>query len=200
VSGRFSEQKERMLRGELYLAADAELVADSRRCRELLARFNDLEATDDERAQVLAKLLGRLGEGAQVRPPLQMDYGYQTTVGRGTFINVGAVILDVGRVTIGADVQIGPNVQLLTPTHPLEPEVRRTGLEAAEPITIEDNVWLGGGVIVCPGVTIGRDTVVGAGSVVTKDLPPGVLAVGNPAHVIRRLTKEPIATQEAPEP
>ena len=116
-----------------------------------------------------------------------MDYGYQTTIGAGTFINAGAVILDVGRVTIGADVQIGPNVQLLTPTHPLEPELRRSGAEAAEPITIGDNVWLGGGVIVCPGVSIGRDTVVGAGAVVTRDLPAGVLAVGNPARVIRQL-------------
>jgi len=188
MSRRFSEQKERMLRGELYLARDPELQADSRRCRELLARFNDLGADDAERAVALADLVGSLGEGVHVRPPLQMDYGFQTTIGSGTFINAGAVILDVGRVAIGADVQIGPNVQLLTPTHPLDPDVRRTGLEAAEPITIEDNVWLGGGVIVLPGVTIGRDTVVGAGAVVAKDLPPAVLAVGNPARVIRALT------------
>jgi maltose O-acetyltransferase len=183
-----SEMKERMLRGELYLARDPELQADSRHCAELLARFNDLQADDVQRAETLADLLGSIGEGAVIRPPLQMDYGYQTTIGAGTFINVGAVILDVGRVTIGADVQVGPNVQLLTPTHPLDPEARRSGLEAAEPITIEDNVWLGGGVIVLPGVTIGRDTVVGAGAVVAKDLPPGVLAVGNPARVIRALT------------
>ena len=187
MNGRFSEQKERMLRGELYLARDPELEADARRCTQLLARFNDLHADDAERAATLAELLGSLGEGAVIRPPLHMDYGYQTMIGPGTFINVGAVILDVGRVSIGADVQIGPNVQLLTPTHPLDPEVRRSGLEAAEPITIEDNVWLGGGVIVCPGVTIGRDTVVGAGAVVTKNLPPGVLAVGNPARVMRAL-------------
>lgn len=96
-------------------------------------------------------------------------------------------ILDVARVPIGADVQLGPNVQILTPTHPLDPEIRRQALEAAEPITIEDNVWLGGGVIVLPGVTIGRDTVVGAGAVVTKSLPPGVVAVGNPARVLRSL-------------
>ena len=177
-----------MLRGELYLARDPELEADASRCSALLARFNDINADDTDRTDALAELLGSLGDGAVIRAPLQMDYGYQTTVGPRTFINVGAVILDVGRVTIGADVQIGPNVQLLTPTHPLDPEVRRTGLEAAEPITIEDNVWLGGGVIVCPGVTIGRDTVVGAGAVVTKDLPPGVLAVGNPARVARALT------------
>ncbi len=188
MTGRFSEQKDRMLRGELYLARDPELEADARHCAELLARFNDLQTDAADRGRILAELLGSVGDGVTIRPPLQMDYGYQTTVGARTFINVGAVILDVGRVSIGADVQLGPNVQLLTPTHPLDPEVRRSGLEAAEPITIEDNVWLGGGVIVCPGVTIGRDTVVGAGAVVTKDLPSGVLAVGNPARVVRALT------------
>jgi maltose O-acetyltransferase len=183
-----SEQKTRMLAGELYHAHDPELVADAQRCHRLLRRYNATGAEDgEERAAILRQLLGSVGEGVDVRPPLYMDYGYQTTIGAGSFINSGAVILDVGRVTIGADVQIGPNVQLLTPTHPLEPELRRSGAEAAEPITIGDNVWLGGGVIVCPGVSIGRDTVVGAGAVVTRDLPPGVLAVGNPARVVRDL-------------
>jgi maltose O-acetyltransferase len=183
-----SEQKDRMLAGELYHANDPELRADALRCDRLLRRFNATGADDvEERATILAELLGSIGEGVVVRPPLAMDYGYQTTIGDGTFINGGAVILDVGRVAIGADVQIGPNVQLLTPTHPLEPALRRTGVEAAEPITIGDNVWLGGGVIVCPGVTIGRDTVVGAGAVVTRDVPPGVLAVGSPARVVREL-------------
>lgn len=177
-----------MLRGELYHAADPDLRADSLRCAQLLERFNATDVTDaPERRMVLTALLAGLGEDVTIRPPLQMDYGYQTSIGARTFINSGAVILDVGRVRIGADVQIGPNVQLLTPTHPLDPEVRRTGAEAAEPIAIEDNVWLGGGVIVCPGVTIGRDTVVGAGAVVTEDLPARVLAVGNPARVIRHL-------------
>jgi maltose O-acetyltransferase len=176
-----SEQKDRMLSGELYLADDPELRADA-----LLARFNATRATDvDERRRILTDLLGELGEGTVIRPPLFMDYGYQTSVGSGTFINFNCVILDVGRVWIGADVQIGPNVQILTPTHPIDPEQRRSGLEAAKPITIEDNVWLGGGAIVLAGVTIGRDTVVGAAAVVTKDLPPGVVAVGNPARVIR---------------
>jgi maltose O-acetyltransferase len=183
-----SEQKDRMLAGELYHANDPELRADALRCDRLLRRFNATGADDvEERATILGELLGSIGEGVVVRPPLAMDYGYQTTIGDGTFINGGAVILDVGRVAIGADVQIGPNVQLLTPTHPLEPALRRTGVEAAEPITIGDNVWLGGGVIVCPGVTIGRDTVVGAGAVVTRDVPPGVLAVGSPARVVREL-------------
>jgi maltose O-acetyltransferase len=181
-----SEQKDRMLSGELYLADDPELRADAVRCDALLARFNATRATDvDERRRILTDLLGELGEGTVIRPPLFMDYGYQTSVGSGTFINYNCVILDVGRVRIGADVQIGPNVQILTPTHPIDPEQRRSGLEAAKPITIEDNVWLGGGAIVLAGVTIGRDTVVGAAAVVTKDLPPGVVAVGNPARVIR---------------
>jgi maltose O-acetyltransferase len=183
-----SEQKDRMLRGELYLAADPEIQADAARCGRLLERYNATSVSDlDARRAILAELLGEVGEGVVIRPPLVMDYGSQTTIGARTFVNAGAVILDVGRVRIGSDVQIGPNVQLLTPTHPLDPDVRRTGLEAAEPITIEDNVWLGGGVIVCPGVTVGHDTVVGAGAVVTKDLPARVVAVGNPARVIREL-------------
>ena len=165
-----SEQKERMLAGELYRANDPDLRADSERCDRLLRRYNATGAEDrGERAAILRELLGSVGEHVDIRPPLAMDYGYQTSIGPGTFINSGTVILDVGRVTIGADVQIGPNVQLLTPTHPLEPELRRSGAEAAEPITI------------------GQDTVVGAGAVVTRDLPPGVLAVGNPARVIRSL-------------
>jgi maltose O-acetyltransferase len=178
-----------MLRGELYIADDPELQADAERCDRLLAAYNATRAADlGERRRILEELLGGIGEGTVIRPPLQMDYGYQTTIGARTFLNMGVVILDVARVVIGDDVQIGPNVQVLTPTHPLDAEQRRSKLEAAEPITIGDNVWLGGGVIVCPGVTIGRDTVVGAGAVVTRDLPPGVLAVGNPARVIRSLT------------
>jgi maltose O-acetyltransferase len=183
-----SEEKARMLRGELYRASDPELRADAERSHRLLERYNATGVAEPgERATILRELLGELGDGVVIRPPLVMDYGYQTSIGAGTFINAGAIILDVGRVTIGADVQIGPNIQLLTPTHPLEPELRRTGAEAAEPITIGDNVWLGGGVIVCPGVTIGSDTVVGAGAVVTRDLAAGVLAVGNPARALRSL-------------
>jgi maltose O-acetyltransferase len=177
-----------MLRGEHYVASDPELVAEAARCHRLLERFNATGIDDEaERETILRELLADVGEGVVIRPPLRMDYGYQTTIGARTFINVGAVILDVARVTIGADVQVGPNVQLLTPTHPLDPALRRSGVEAAEPISIGDNAWLGGGVIVCPGVSIGADTVVGAGAVVTGDLPAGVLAVGTPARVIRTL-------------
>ncbi|HEX3732559.1 MAG TPA: sugar O-acetyltransferase [Mycobacteriales bacterium] len=180
--------KERMLAGELYIHADPELVAEALRAEQLSGRFNTSDAADlEERQKALIELLGNVGENVEVRPPLRVDFGYQISIGSGTFINYGAVLLDVAKIVIGADVQIGPNVQLLTPTHPIEPELRRAKWEAAKPITIGDNVWLGGGVIVCPGVTIGENAVVGAGAVVTRDLPANVVAVGNPARAIREL-------------
>jgi maltose O-acetyltransferase len=180
--------RERMLAGDLYIADDARLAADSLRAMRLLEQFNRSAAdAPEERQRLLCELLGTLGEGAVVRPPFYCDYGYQTHLGARSFANFGLVALDVARITIGEDVQIGPNVQLLTPTHPIEAELRRAKWEAAKPITIGNNVWLGGGVIVCPGVTIGDNTVVGAGAVVVKDLPARVVAVGNPARVIRRL-------------
>ncbi|RBM11940.1 sugar O-acetyltransferase [Streptomyces sp. PT12] len=181
-------QKERMLAGEPYIADDPDLAADALRGARLAERFNATGAADRAvRLAALTELLGEVGEGVEVRPPLQVDYGYQISIGPRTFVNCGAVMLDVARITIGADVQIGPNVQLLTPTHPVDPEPRRQKWEAAKPITIGDNVWLGGGVIVCPGVTIGENTVVGAGAVVTRDLPPNVVAMGNPARVSRTI-------------
>ncbi len=184
-------QKERMLAGEPYLADDPELVAERTHAALLTERFNASSVADPEaRAELLAALLGEIGEGVEIRPPLQVDYGYQTSVGPRTFVNFGAVFLDVARVSIGADGQIGPNVQFLTATHPIEPEARRARWEGAEPITVGDNVWLGGGVIICPGVTIGDDCVIGAGSVVTRDIPPGVVAVGNPARVLRKVSGE----------
>lgn len=180
-----------MLAGEWYLADDPELVAGAERARVLSERFNSAEALDREgRRKVLAELLGEVGEEVAVRPPLQVDYGSHITIGAGTFVNFGAILLDCAPITIGADVQLGPNVQLLTPIHPLEAKPRRDKWEAAKPITLGDNVWLGGGVIVCPGVTIGENTVVGAGSVVTRDLPANVVAVGNPARVKRELPVE----------
>jgi len=137
--------------------------------------------------EVLGDLLGSLGESTVIRPPLYVDYGVHIRVGARTFVNFGLVALDVAEITIGDDVQIGSNVELLTPVHPLEPGPRRNKLEAAKPIRVGNNVWLGGGAIVCPGVSIGENTVVGAGAVVTKDLPANVLAVGNPARAIREV-------------
>jgi maltose O-acetyltransferase len=180
--------RERMLAGELYLADDPVLAEEQARAATLLDRFNQTGVDDAaERRGLLLGLLGQLGEGSEIKPPLRCDYGYRIRVGARTFVNYGLVALDVASIEIGDDVQIGPNVQLLTPTHPLEPDARRAKWEAAEPIAIEGNVWLGGGVIVLPGVTIGENTVVGAGSIVTRDLPPNVVAAGNPARVVRSI-------------
>ena len=175
-------QRERMLAGDLYLADDPELRAMALRARELEEQFNQ----SPERA-ILEELLGALGPGTEVRPPFHCDYGSHIRIGARVFANCGLVALDVAPITIGDDVQIGPNVQLLTPTHPLDPELRRAKWEAAEPIVIEPNAWLGGGVIVLPGVSVGENAVVGAGAVVTKDVPTNVVVAGNPARVIRAL-------------
>ncbi|KRC53642.1 maltose acetyltransferase [Nocardioides sp. Root79] len=180
--------RERMDAGEMYLADDPELVEAYLRAQELTEAYNATGVRERERrTSLLRELLGAIGEDTAIRPPFHVDYGTQIRIGARCFANFGLVALDVAAITIGDDVQLGPNVQLLTPIHPLEAGPRRDKWEAAKPITIGDNVWLGGGVIVCPGVTIGADTVVGAGAVVTKDLPAGVLALGNPARVVRSL-------------
>ncbi|MFD5038326.1 maltose O-acetyltransferase [Streptomyces sp. LamerLS-316] len=177
---------ERMLAGDLYIADDPEIAERQQRAMRLAARFQATHTEDAEAARaVLAELLDSVGEGVDLRPPLYVDYGSNITIGARTFVNYHLTALDVARITIGEDCQIGPNVQLLTPTHPVEPGPRRDKLEAALPITIGDNVWLGGGVIVCPGVSIGDNSVIGAGAVVTKDIPADVVAVGNPARVVR---------------
>jgi len=179
---------ERMLAGDQYIADDPVMTREADRTARLTHKFNTAAGDDHVgRKEILRELLGSIGEGTMIRPPFRCDYGFQTRIGARTFVNWGLICLDVAKVTIGDDVQIGPNVQLLTATHPLEPEPRRNKWEGSRPISIEDNVWLGGGVIVCPGVTIGQNTVVGAGAVVTKDLPPNSLAVGNPAKVIRTI-------------
>ncbi|MFB9661285.1 sugar O-acetyltransferase [Glycomyces mayteni] len=178
--------RERMLAGDYYLADDPELEALMARAAVLAERYR-AEFTEDYAAarKHLEELLGEVGEGVFIRPPLYVDYGSNIRIGARSFANYGLVALDVAPIVIGEDVQIGPNVQLLTPTHPVEPGPRRDKLEAAKSIAIGDNVWIGGGAIVCPGVTIGENTVVGAGAVVVKDLPANVVAVGNPAKVIR---------------
>ncbi len=180
--------RERMLAGDLYIADDPESERISREALRLTYEYHRAEAAGEPDAREhLVALLGSLGEGAYVKPPLFVDYGENIHIGARTFVNSNLTALDVVTITIGEDCQIGPNVQLLTPTHPVDPQPRRDKLEAAEPITLGDNVWLGGGVVVCPGVTIGDNTVVGAGAVVTKDLPANVVAVGNPARVIRQI-------------
>ena len=180
--------RERMLRGELYRADDPQLTADLARAQELLEQYNATRHSEqDERDRLLRLLLGEVGAGVVVRPSFRCDYGRYIAIGAGTFVNYNCVMLDVVPIRIGAACQIASGVQLLTATHPIDPEPRRQGWECGRPITIGDNVWLGGGVIVGPGVTIGDDTVVGAGAVVTRDLPPGVVAFGNPARVRRSI-------------
>ncbi len=180
--------RERMLAGDLYVFDDPDLAEASAAALDLVAAYNATTPRQEPlRRQLLEELLGAVGEGTAIRPPLYVDYGAHLRIGARCFANFGLVALDVAAITIGDDVQIGPNVQLLTPTHPIEPGPRRDKWEAAQPITIGDNVWLGGGVIVCPGVTIGENSVIGAGAVVTRNIPANVVAVGNPARVIREL-------------
>ncbi|GAA3482780.1 sugar O-acetyltransferase [Streptomyces yanii] len=179
---------ERMLAGDLYIADDPDIAVRQQNAMRLAARYQAAYLDNPAAARpLLGELLGAAGEGIEVRPPLYVDYGSNITIGARTFVNYNLTALDVAAITIGEDCQIGPNVQLLTPTHPLEPQPRRDKLEAARPIALGDNVWLGGGVIVCPGVTIGDNSVIGAGSVVTKDIPANVVAVGNPARPVRDL-------------
>jgi maltose O-acetyltransferase len=187
---RMGEMRDRMLRGELYVADDPDNEVEFERVQELLARFNrSAPRAWQERDALLRRTLRNIGEGVVVRPPFYCEFG-AISIGDRTFVNVDAVMLDVAQITIGAACQIATRVQLLTATHPVDPEPRRRGWEYGEPITIADNVWLGGGVIVCPGVTIGEDTVVGAGAVVTRDLPAGVVAAGVPARVLREIGEQ----------
>ena len=180
-----------MTAGERYRGDHPALVADRERAYAISHELNTLPTgVESVRREVLARLLGTLGEGASVVPPLRVDYGYNIHLGDRSFVNFDAMMLDVAPIRIGADCQIAPRVQLLTATHPIDAEARASMWEWGEPITLEDGVWLGGGVIVLPGVTIGAGTVVGAGAVVTRDLPPGVVAVGNPARVLRAIGSE----------
>lgn len=183
-----SEMLRRMLAGEPYLADDDAIRAAHARARALCERFNAAaHHADEEREALLVELCRSVGEGVVVRPPFRCDYGTNIDLGAGTFINFDAIVLDVVDVVIGAACQIASRVQLVTATHPLDPASRRAGWESGAPIVLDDNVWLGAGVIVCPGVRIGQDTVVGAGAVVTRDLPAGVVAAGVPARILREL-------------
>lgn len=180
--------KEKMLAGELYLATDAELTAERLRARRITDRLNRLSADDgDEAAVLIAGLFGAAGEGTVVTPPFRCDYGYNIRIGRNGFLNYDCVFLDVMPITIGDHAQIAPGVHVYTATHPVDAERRRSGAEYGKEVTIGNNVWIGGRAVICPGVTVGDHTVIGAGSVVTRDLPPNVVAAGNPCRVIRPL-------------
>jgi maltose O-acetyltransferase len=180
--------KARMLAGELYRADDPELVAERLRCQLLLERFNATSAGEPaRRARLLRELMAGIGSQTYVETPFRCDYGYNIRIGTRSFVNYGAIFLDVRSIAIGDEVLIGPNVQLLTATHPLDAAERRAWLELGKPISIGDGSWLGAGAIVLPGVSIGAEAVIGAGAVVTRDVEPRTLVAGNPARVQRRL-------------
>lgn len=180
----------RMSSGDWYIT-DADVIAIQIERQTIMEAYNATSVADPiRRRELLRELIGVIGDDVELRSPVYVDYGSNVRIGTGVFVNYGCQLADVAPIVIGDHCQIGPNVQLLTPVHPLDADRRRDKWETAKPITIGRNVWLGGGVIVCGGVTIGDDTVVGAGSVVTRDLPSGVLAVGSPARTVRALGDE----------
>lgn len=180
-------EREKMLAGEAYDAWDAELVAARERAHDLCARYNvTRDAEREARGRLLGELLGSGGESAYVQPPFQCDYGAHIHLGTQVYFNFGCIVLDICTVRIGDRTLFGPGVQILAALHPLEAVARRTQ-ELGKPITIGRDVWVGGGALILAGVTIGDRTVIGAGSVVTRDIPADVLAVGNPCRVVRAL-------------
>lgn len=181
-------EREKMLAGELYNPLDPELVAARDRARDLCQDLNATrESQHEERRRILRELLGAGGEDVWLQPPFFCDYGSNISLGMKCFFNFNCIVLDVCQVTIGDHVLFGPAVQIYTATHPMNAELRRRQ-EYAKPITIGSDVWVGGGAIICPGVTIGSRSVIGAGSVVTRDIPEGVFAAGNPCRVIREIS------------
>lgn len=177
-----------MLDGELYNALDQEITNERTTARLLLKQLNETPEDEPElRASILKQLIPNASEGLWIQPPFYCDYGYNIKIGEKVFFNFNCVVLDVTYVTIGSRTLFGPNVQIYTATHPIDFRERATGLEYAKPITIGEDVWVGGSTVICPGVTIGARTVIGAGSVVTKDIPDDVFAAGNPCRVIRQL-------------
>jgi maltose O-acetyltransferase len=183
-------ERDRMLAGELYDPLDSELAAARRRARNLLKALNNSRDDEtEERADLLKQLFGSMGVGVWIEPPFFCDYGSNIVLGDRVYFNFNCVVLDPASVRIGSNVLFGPAVQIYTATHPLAAAVRRTWKEFAKPVTVGSDVWVGGGAILCPGVTVGDRAVIGAGSVVTRDIPEGVFAAGNPCRVIRELTE-----------
>ena len=178
-------EKEKMLNNQLYSATDRELVMMQSKAQQLLYDLNNCFDCTKKQEDIIVRLFGKIGFNFTIRPPFYCDYGCHISAGDNLYINYDCVILDCNRVYLGNNVLLAPKVQIYTGYHPTDPETRLSGKELAAPITIGNNVWLGGGVIVCPGVSIGNNVTIGAGSVVTKDIPDNVVAVGNPCRVIK---------------
>jgi maltose O-acetyltransferase len=181
-------EKEKMVDGELYDPTDPELVADRNRARNLTQRYNDTRPDEQTaRRELLEDLLGSVGTECQIEPPFRCDYGYNIQLGENFYANFDCVVLDAARVEIGGNCMIAPGVHIYTATHPLDAAERIKGPEYAKPVTIGDNVWIGGQAVVNPGVTAGDDSVIASGAVVTEDVPDEVVVQGNPASVIKEL-------------
>ncbi|RJG08509.1 sugar O-acetyltransferase [Massilia cavernae] len=181
-------EQQKMVAGELYDPADPELAAARQRARELTTLLNNSpEGAPSQRTRIIGELLGK-PSNAVIQPPFYCDYGANINMGQNVYFNFNCVVLDVAPVNIGDHVLFGPAVQVYTATHPLNAAERRKGLESGKPIVIHDDVWIGGGAVICPGVTIGAGSVIGSGSVVTKDIPAGVFAAGNPCKVIKPIS------------
>lgn len=183
--------KEKMLNGEYYTSLDEKLTEEREWAKDMLFEFNGLRPSlRDKREQIIRRLFGKVGKNCWIESPFNCDYGYNITVGDNFYTNTNCCILDCAKVTIGNNVWIGPNVGIYTPEHAFDPEERAAGYEHALPVVIQDNVWLCGGVTITGGVTIGAGSIIGAGAVVVKDTPCGVIAAGNPARVIRKITPQ----------
>ncbi len=184
----FELEWQKMLNGEIYNAIHPELQKRLAQTREKIWEFNNLRPSEISQQQdIIRNLLGACGENFVINQPFRCDYGCNIFIGNNFFANFNLTILDEAQVKIGNNVFIGPNVSMYTACHPLNADERNTGIEWAEPITIGNSVWIGGNVTIVPGVTIGDNVVIGAGSVVTKDIPSNVVAVGNPAKVIKHI-------------
>ena len=180
-------EKQKMLTGQLYRATCPELQAEQIANKHWMQRYNDsADLLNEQRHGLLVEHFAKVGSGAVIRPPSYCDYGYNIELGANVFMNFNCVILDICTVSIGDDCQIGPAVQIYAADHPRDPVVRRSGLESGKPVRIGCNVWIGGGAIILPGVTVGDNAIIGAGSVVSRDVPAGVTVMGNPARARTR--------------
>ncbi len=183
-------EKEKMLAGKLYSAEDAELSALRRKARNLCWQYNKTNEDQKQlRCSILNELIGSKGKNPNIKPSFHCDYGFNISVGDNFYANYDCIILDVAPVTIGHNVMFGPRVCIYAAGHPLDPEIRVSGLEYGKSVSIGDNVWIGGNTVINPGVTIGNNVVIGSGSVVTKDIPDNVIAVGNPCRVLRPISE-----------
>jgi len=182
-------EKEKMIAGERYNCLDPDLDIERQGIKKIIRRYNQAES-QSERQDILSQLFGQFGNNSIIEPPFHCVYGENIYIGNNVFLNISCTILDCNKVSIGNHVMIGPSVQLYTAAHDIQAEARNQGWEVAKPIDIADNVWIGGNAILLPGVKVGLNSIVGAGAVVTRDVPPNTIVAGNPATVIREILQE----------